>query len=158
MKKKKIDIGITEKKRKEITIGLSKVLADSYSLYVQTHNFHWNVTGPMFRTVHLMCEGQYKELAIGVDIIAERIRALGYPAPGTFSEFKKLASIKEVKGVPEAKQMVQILLDGQESIIRTARRVIKDATDTQDGPTTDLLNQRMVAHEKNAWMLRSLIE
>jgi starvation-inducible DNA-binding protein len=118
-----IDIGINEKDRSDIAIGLSKLLADTYSLYLKTHNFHWNVTGPMFQTLHLMFETQYNELALAVDIIAERIRSLGLPAPGTYSEFARLSSIRETSGVPKAEEMVQILVEGQEAIVRTARSV-----------------------------------
>ena len=118
-----IDIGISEKDRSEIAIGLSKLLADTYSLYLKTHNFHWNVTGPMFQTLHLMFETQYNELALAVDLIAERIRSLGFPAPGTYSEFARLSSIRETSGTPKAEEMIQILVEGQEAIVRTARSV-----------------------------------
>src|SRR6476469_3428042 len=118
-----IDIGIEESKRKEIAEGLSRLLADTYSLYLKTHNFHWNVTGPMFQTLHLMFEQQYTELALAVDLIAERIRALGFPAPGTYAEFVKLSSIKEEKGVPSAEKMIELLTEGQEAVVRTARSI-----------------------------------
>jgi starvation-inducible DNA-binding protein len=157
-KKKQINIGINEKDRKAIASGLSRLLADSYTLYLMTHNFHWNVTGPMFNTLHLMFETQYNELALAVDVIAERIRALGVPAPGTYGEFIKLSSIKEVKGVPDAKKMIQLLVDGQESVARTARSVFPLVDKASDEATADLLTQRMQIHEKTAWMLRSLLE
>ena len=153
-----IDIGINEKDRSEIAIGLSKLLADTYSLYLKTHNFHWNVTGPMFQTLHLMFETQYNELALAVDLIAERIRSLGLPAPGTYSEFARLSSIRETSGVPKAEEMVQILVAGQEAIVRTARSVFPVAENASDEATADLLTQRIQLHEKTAWMLRSLLE
>lgn len=154
----KIDIGISEKDRKSISQGLNRLLADSYTLYLMTHNFHWNVKGPMFNTLHLMFEGQYNELALAVDTIAERIRALGYPAPGTYSEFAALTSIKEVKGVPKAEVMIKHLVDGQEAVIKTARSLFPVVEAASDEPTADLLTQRMQLHEKTAWMLRSLLE
>jgi len=153
-----IDIGIDEKDRSEIAIGLSKLLADTYSLYLKTHNFHWNVTGPMFQTLHLMFETQYNELALAVDLIAERIRSLGLPAPGTYSEFARLSSIRETSGVPKAKEMIQILVEGQEAIVRTARSVFPVVENASDEATADLLTQRIQLHEKTAWMLRSLLE
>jgi starvation-inducible DNA-binding protein len=118
-----MDIGIKDKDRKAISEGLSRLLADTYTLYLKTHNFHWNVTGPMFQTLHLMFETQYNELALAVDLIAERIRALGYPAPGTYSEYAKLSSIKETAGVPKAEKMIELLVEGQEAVVRTARAV-----------------------------------
>ncbi len=154
---KTINIGIEEKDRRRIAEGLSKLLADSYTLYLQTHNFHWNVKGPMFRTLHLMFEEQYTELAQAVDLIAERIRALGFPAPGTYAEFIELSSIKEVRGVPDAQKMIEILIDGQEAIVRTARSVFPTVDEAGDEPSADLLTQRMQTHEKAAWMLRSLL-
>jgi starvation-inducible DNA-binding protein len=154
----KIDIGIDEKHREKIAAGLSRLLADSYTLYLKTHNFHWNVTGPMFNTLHLMFETQYNELALAVDLIAERIRALGLPAPGSYREFGKLTSIKESEGSPSATEMIKQLVAGQETVARTARSVFPDAEAANDQPTTDLLTQRMQVHEKNAWMLRSLLE
>lgn len=154
---KQINIGIEEKDRKKIAEGLSKLLADSYTLYLQTHNFHWNVKGPMFQTLHLMFEQQYTELALAVDLIAERIRALGFPAPGTYAEFSELSSIKELRGVPEAQKMIEILIDGQEAIVRTARSVFPIVDEAHDEPSADLLTQRMQIHEKTAWMLRSLL-
>ncbi len=154
----KIDIGISEKDRKAITQGLNRLLADSYTLYLMTHNFHWNVKGPMFNTLHLMFEGQYTELALAVDTIAERIRALGYPAPGTYSEFVALSSIKEVKGQPKAEDMIKHLVSGQEAVIKTARSLFAVVEASSDEPTADLLTQRMQIHEKTAWMLRSMLE
>ena len=154
----KIDIGISDKERKAIAAGLSRVLADAYTLYLKTHNFHWNVTGPMFQTLHLLFMDLYNEQWMAVDLIAERIRALGFPAPGTYSEFAALASIKESKGVPKAKDMLRELVAGQESVARTARSVFPVAEKANDQPTCDLLTQRMQIHEKNAWMLRSLLE
>jgi len=153
-----IDIGIKEKDRKQIADGLSHLLADTYSLYLKTHNFHWNVTGPMFQTLHLMFETQYNELALAVDLIAERIRALGFPAPGTYSEYAKLSSIPETKGVPSAEKMIKLLVEGQEAVARTARKVFPLVDKVNDEPTADLLTQRMQVHEKTAWMLRSLLE
>jgi starvation-inducible DNA-binding protein len=153
-----IDIGIPEADRAAIANGLSKVLADTYTLYLQTHNFHWNVTGPMFNTLHLMFETQYLELATAVDLIAERIRALGFPAPGTYAEYARLASIKEVEGVPAADEMIRTLVKGQEAVVRTARSVFPLVDQFHDEPSADLLTQRMQVHEKTAWMLRSLLE
>lgn len=154
----KIDIGINDKNRKAIADGLNHLLADTYTLYLMTHNFHWNVTGPMFNTLHLMFETQYTELALAVDLIAERIRALGFPAPGTYAEFGKLSSIKEVKGQPQAMQMIKHLVQGQEAVVKTARSLFPVVEKAADEPTADLLTQRMQLHEKNAWMLRSLLE
>ena len=155
---RQIDIGISEKDRKEISKGLSHLLADSYTLYLKTHNFHWNVTGPMFNTLHLMFEGQYTELAIAVDLIAERIRALGSPAPGSYAEFADLTSLKEAKGVPKALDMVDQLVQGHEAVARSARKVFPAAEKGTDEATCDLLTQRIQLHEKTAWMLRSLLE
>ena len=154
---KKINIGIEEKGRKDIAAGLSRLLADTYTLYLQTHYFHWNVTGPMFQTLHLMFEQQYMELALAVDLIAERIRALGFPAPGTYAEFATLASIKETQEVPSAQKMIEILVDGQEAVVRTARSIFPIVDKSHDEPSADLLTQRMQIHEKTAWMLRSLL-
>ncbi len=154
----KIDIGIKDKDRKAIADGLSHLLADTYTLYLKTHNFHWNVTGPMFQTLHLMFETQYNELALAVDLIAERIRALGFPAPGTYAEFGKLSSIKETAGVPKAEDMIRLLVEGQEAVVRTARSIFPAVEKVNDEPTADLLTQRMQVHEKTAWMLRSLLE
>ncbi len=153
-----INIGIAENDRKEIADGLAKLLADSYTLYLKTHNFHWNVTGPMFQTLHVMFETQYTELALAVDLIAERIRALGFPAPGSYHEFAKLTSIKEEgDGVPNANEMIRRLVEGQEAVTRTARSLFPIVDKVSDEPTADLLTQRMQLHEKNAWMLRSLL-
>jgi starvation-inducible DNA-binding protein len=154
----KIDIGIKNKDRKAIADGLARLLADTYTLYLKTNNFHWNVTGPMFQTLHLMFETQYTELALAVDLVAERIRALGYPAPGTYSEYAKLSSIKETAGVPRAADMIKLLVEGQEAVVRTARSVFPLVEKVNDEPTADLLTQRMQVHEKTAWMLRSLLE
>jgi len=153
-----IDIGIDEQQRQAIADGLSRLLADTYTLYLKTHNFHWNVTGPMFNTLHLMFEQQYTELSLAVDGIAERIRALGFPAPGTYSAYAKLSSIKETEGVPSAEQMIQLLVEGQEAVVRTARQVFPTVDEANDEPTADLLTQRMQVHEKTAWMLRSLLQ
>jgi starvation-inducible DNA-binding protein len=154
----KIDIGISENDRKAIANGLNHLLADTYTLYLMTHNFHWNVKGPMFNTLHLMFETQYTELAEAVDVIAERIRALGYPAPGTYGEFIEMSSIKEITGQPNAEEMIKHLVHGQESVVRTARSLFNVVEKASDGPTADLLTQRMQLHEKTAWMLRSLLE
>ena len=153
-----IDIGIKDQDRKDIAQGLSRLLADSYTLYLKTHNFHWNVTGPMFNTLHLMFEQQYNELALAVDLIAERIRALGFPAPGTYREFAALTSIPEPEGVPSATEMIRQLVQGQEAVVRTARSVMPLVDKAGDEPSADLLTQRMQVHEKTAWMLRSLLE
>lgn len=153
-----INIGINEKDRTKIAGGLSRLLADTYTLYLQTHNFHWNVTGPMFNTLHLMFETQYDELALAVDQIAERIRALGHPAPGTYTEFQKLTSIMETKGDLSAKEMIAVLVKGQETVVRTARELFPAVDAANDEPSADLLTQRMQVHEKTAWMLRSLLE
>jgi starvation-inducible DNA-binding protein len=153
-----MDIGISEKDRADIAAGLSKLLADTYTLYLKTHNFHWNVTGPMFQTLHLMFEAQYNELALAVDAIAERIRALDFPAPGTYKEYAKLSSIKETEGVPKATEMITLLVEGQEAVVRTARSIFPLVDKAHDEPTADLLTQRMQIHEKTAWMLRSMLE
>ncbi len=153
-----INIGISDDQRQAIADGLSRTLADTYTLYLKTHNFHWNVTGPMFQTLHLMFETQYNELALAVDAIAERIRALGFPAPGTYSEYAKLSSISETEGVPKAEEMIALLVEGQEAVARTAREVFAVADEANDEPTADLLTQRLQIHEKNAWMLRSLLQ
>jgi starvation-inducible DNA-binding protein len=154
----KINTGINEADRTEIAGGLSHLLADSYTLYLQTHNFHWNVTGPMFRTLHLMFEEHYTELATAIDLIAERIRALGMHAPGTYAEFARLSSIQEVPGVPKADEMIQLLVKGHEAVVRTARSVLPLVDKASDEASIDLLTQRMQLHEKTAWMLRSLLE
>jgi starvation-inducible DNA-binding protein len=153
-----IEIGIEEKDRKDIAEGLSRLLADTYTLYLKTHNFHWNVTGPMFQTLHLMFETQYNELALAVDLIAERIRALGFPAPGTYVDFGRLSSIPEEQGVPPAQEMIRKLIKGHEAVVRTARSIFPVGEKASDQPTLDLLTQRMQVHEKTAWMLRSLLE
>lgn len=153
-----IDIGLKSGERQAIADGLSRLLADEYTLYLKTHNFHWNVTGPMFNTLHLMFETHYTEAALAVDVIAERIRALGVAAPGTYAAFSRLSTIKEVEGVPEAMEMVRLLVKGHEACVRTARKVFPLAEDAHDEPTADLLTQRMQVHEKTAWMLRSLLE
>ena len=153
-----MNTGISEKDRAEIAAGLSRLLADTYTVYLKTHNFHWNVTGPMFNTLHLMFETQYNELWLANDQIAERIRSLGYPAPGTYEEYVKLASIKETPGQPKAEEMVRLLVEGNEAVVRTARSVFPAVDEAGDEPTADLLTQRMQIHEKNAWMLRSLLE
>jgi len=154
----RIDIGIPEEKREKIAQGLSRLLADSFTLYLMTHNFHWNVTGPMFNALHQMFMQQYTEQWTALDEIAERIRALGFPAPGTYREYIDLASIKEVDGVPKAMDMVRHLVAAQEATARTAREVFPLSEDANDQPTADLLTQRLNVHEKTAWMLRSLLE
>jgi starvation-inducible DNA-binding protein len=154
----KIDIGIDEKDRKAIAEGLSKLLADSYTLYLMTHNFHWNVTGPMFNTLHLMFMTQYTEQWAALDLIAERIRALGEPAPATYKEYSKLTSIEEVSGVPKAMEMVKLLVKAQEATSKTARKLFPLVEKAGDQPTADLLTQRQNIHEKTAWMLRSLLQ
>ncbi len=152
-----INIGINSSHRKAIAEGLSRLLADSYVLFLKTHNYHWNVTGPMFPALHTMFEEQYTELFTAVDDIAERIRSLGEFAPGSFSAFEKLTQIKEEEGQPDAQAMIRNLVLGQEAVVKTAREIIKIADEANDEPTLDLLTQRMQIHEKNAWMLRSLI-
>jgi starvation-inducible DNA-binding protein len=152
-----IDIGIDEADRKEITEGLSRLLADSYTLYLKTHNYHWNVTGPMFQTLHLMFETQYNELALAVDLIAERMRSLGVPAPATFREFAALSSVTDDDDRPDATEMIRRLVKDQETVARTARSVFPAVEKAHDEPTADLLTQRMLVHEKTAWMLRSLL-
>ena len=153
-----IDIGIKPEQRQAIAGGLSRLLADEYTLYLKTHNFHWNVTGPMFNTLHLMFETHYNESALAVDLVAERIRALGFPAPGTYSAYAKLSSIEETDGVPEAMEMVRLLVKAHEACAKTARSVFPLADKASDEPTADLLTQRLQVHEKTAWMLRSLLE
>ncbi len=153
-----INIGLSDKQRSHIAEGLSRLLADSYTLYLMTHNFHWNVTGPMFNTLHTMFMQQYTEQWTALDLIAERIRALGFPAPGTYKELGKLATIKEVAGVPKALKMVEHLVEAQEATARTARSLFPILEDAGDEPTADLLTQRLDVHEKTAWMLRSLLE
>ncbi len=154
----KIDIGINEKNREEIAKGLSRLLADTYTLYLKTHNFHWNVTGPMFQTLHVMFEGQYTEMAGAVDAVAERIRSLGVKAPGSYQEFSKLTSISESIGDKSANQMIAELVAGHEAVTKTARSIFPIVDEAHDEPTADLLTQRMQIHEKTAWMLRSLLE
>ncbi|MBS2026604.1 MAG: DNA starvation/stationary phase protection protein [Deltaproteobacteria bacterium] len=156
-KERTMDIGIDAKARKQIVDGLARLLADTYTLYLKTHNFHWNVTGPQFQTLHLMFETQYTELALAVDLIAERIRALGHPAPGSYAAFGALSSIKEETGVPPATGMIEQLVQGQEAVVRTAREIFPVVDAAHDEPTADLLTQRMQVHEKTAWMLRSLL-
>lgn len=153
-----INIGMCETQRKTIADGLAKVLADTYTLYLKTHNYHWNVEGPMFRTLHLMFEEQYTELAGAVDEIAERIRALGFPAPGSYSEFGALTNIKEGKAGTDAVTMIRELVEGQETVVRSCRSLFPAVDDANDEPTADLLTTRMQTHEKTAWMLRSLLE
>ncbi len=152
-----IDIGINQGARRQIGEGLSRLLADTYTLYLKTHNFHWNVTGPMFNTLHLMFEQQYNELALAVDLIAERIRALGFPAPGSYAQFAELTVIKEETTVPAAEEMIRQLVKDQEAVVRTARSIFPVVDEAHDEPTADLLTQRMQVHEKTAWMLRSLL-
>ncbi len=152
-----LNIGISNEDRQQIASGLSKLLADSYTLYLKTHNFHWNVEGPQFNTLHLMFEQHYTELALAVDEIAERIRALGVKAPGSYSAFAKLTSIDEASGEESAEEMIRQLVLGQEAVVRTARTALKPAAAAGDEPTADLLTQRMQIHEKNAWMLRSML-
>lgn len=152
-----VNIGIDEKQRLDIADGLSRLLADSYTLYLKTHNYHWNVEGPMFNTLHLMFETHYTELATAVDEIAERIRALGVKAPGSYSTFAKLATIEEALGGESAEEMIRQLVVGQETVARTARSIFPVAEQASDEPTADLLTQRIQIHEKNAWMLRSML-
>jgi starvation-inducible DNA-binding protein len=150
-----IDIGINKENRLNIADGLKRLLADSYTLYLQTHNFHWNVTGVHFRELHLMFEEHYTELAVAVDDIAERIRTLDVAAPGTYKEFVKLSSIKEVDGVPESNEMVKLLTKGHEQVIKTAREVLQVAQAADDESTAALVSDRMRVHEKTSWMLRA---
>jgi starvation-inducible DNA-binding protein len=153
-----VQIGIQAPDRKAIADGLARLLADTYTLYLKTHNFHWNVTGPMFGTLHALFEQQYSELALAVDLVAERIRALGHPAPGSYTEFARLSSVQEETGVPAVEDMLRQLLRGQETVARTARDVFPVAEHALDQVTMDLLTQRLQVHEKNAWILRSLLE
>jgi starvation-inducible DNA-binding protein len=153
-----IDIGIPLTERRAIAEGLSALLADSYTLYLMTHNFHWNVTGPQFNSLHAMFMGQYTEQWNAIDIIAERIRAVGFPAPGTYGEFARLTSIREPEGVPDANEMVRQLVVAQEATARTARNLFPVVNAARDQPTADVLTQRINVHEKTAWMLRSLLE
>lgn len=154
----KMDIGISDLNRKEVAGGLSKLLADTYTLYLKTHNFHWNVEGPMFQTLHIMFMGQYTEMWNALDVIAERIRALGHYAPGSYSEFIKLSSIKESKSVPKANKMIEELILGHEAVIKTTRSIFDSAEKAKDQTTMDVLTQRLDIHEKTAWMLRSLLK
>jgi starvation-inducible DNA-binding protein len=153
-----LNTGISAKDRTAIAQGLSRLLADTYVLYLKTHNFHWNVEGPMFQTLHQMFMEQYTEAWNAIDLVAERIRSLGHYAPGTYKEYLGLARVKETPGVPRAEQMVRLLIEGQEAVVRTAREVLPIAEHADDQPTLDLLTQRMQIHEKNAWMLRSLLK
>lgn len=153
-----IDIGIDATQRARITDGLSRLLADNYTLYLKTHAFHWNVTGPMFQTLHLLFETQYNELWVAADAIAERIRALGHLAPGSYAQFSKLSSVKEEPGAPPAQDMIRQLLEGHETVARTAREVVPVVEKAGDQATLDLLTQRLAVHEKTAWMLRALLQ
>ena len=152
-----IDIGIPDTQRQAIAEGLSRLLADTYTLYLKTHNYHWNVEGPLFNTLHLMFETQYTELALAVDLIAERIRALGFHAPGSYREFQGLATVEDASGQPTALQMIAQLAKDQETVVRTARGVFPVVDEARDEPTADLLTQRMQTHEKTAWMLRAML-
>ena len=155
----RINIGISDEDRAAIAGGLSRLLADTYTLYLTTHNFHWNVTGPMFNTLHLMFMTQYTELWNAVDPVAERIRSLGHPAPGSYAQFGELSSIKDVpRDPPKALEMVAILVEGHEAVARTARSIFPIAEKAGDEPTADLLTQRLAIHEQTAWMLRSLLQ
>lgn len=153
-----LDFGIAEADRLKIVEGLSHLLADTYTLYLKTHNFHWNVTGPMFQTLHTMFMVLYNEQWLAIDLVAERIRSLGSPAPGTYEDFARLTSIKPSSGLPSAREMISELVEGQQAVARTARKLFPIAEQGNDQPTCDLLTQRMQIHEKNAWMLRSLLE
>ncbi|MBI5919449.1 MAG: DNA starvation/stationary phase protection protein [Nitrosomonadales bacterium] len=154
----RIDIGLSDTQRAEIAEGLKHLLADTYTLYLKTHNFHWNVTGPMFQTLHLLFMDMYNEQWMAVDLLAERIRALGFPAPGSYREFTALTCIPESEGSPDAREMIRQLIAGQESVVRTARAMFPVVNEANDQPTADVLTQRMQIHEKNAWMLRSLLD
>lgn len=153
-----LNTGIAPEQREKLASELSRLLADSYTLYLKTHNFHWNVTGPMFQTLHLMFEQQYTELALAVDLVAERIRALGFPAPGSYAAFGRFSSVSDTDGVPKALDMVRLLVEANETVIRTAREVVATAEEAGDQATADLGTQRLQIHEKTAWMLRSLLE
>jgi starvation-inducible DNA-binding protein len=153
-----INTGIPAEQRGAIVQALSRLLADTYVLYLKTHSFHWNVEGPMFQTLHQMFMEQYTETWNAIDLIAERIRALGEYAPGTYREYARLTRIKETEGVPRAEEMIRLLIEGQEAVVRTAREALSVADEANDQPTLDLLTQRMQVHEKNAWMLRSLLK
>lgn len=154
----KIDIGIPEEKRQAIVAGLEKALADTYTLYLKTHNFHWNVTGPMFNTLHTMFMEQYNEMWTAVDELAERIRALGQFAPGSYAQFAKLTKIREAEDVPKAEAMIAQLVEGHETVVRTLREAFPAAEEGGDEATADLLTQRLAIHEKTAWMLRSMLQ
>lgn len=158
VKTMKIDIGISHDDREKIVAGLSKLLADSYTLYLMTHNFHWNVTGPQFNSLHNMFMDQYTEQWNALDIIAERIRALGFPAPGTYQQFAQLTAIEEVEGVPKAQDMVRLLVNAHETVAKTARSLFPIVDEVNDQPSADLITQRLETHEKTAWMLRSTLE
>lgn len=151
-----VNFGITQQDREQIAEGLSRLLADTYTLYLKTHNFHWNVKGAMFYSLHMLFETQYQELAEAVDIIAERIRSLGFPAPGTYGDFIRLSSIPETPGVPQAQEMIRLLVEAQETVVHTIQSILPIAE--QDDATVDLLTERLQIHEKSAWMLRSLLE
>jgi starvation-inducible DNA-binding protein len=153
-----MDTGISSKDRAAIAKGLSRLLADTYVVYLKTHNFHWNVEGPMFQTLHQMFMEQYTEAWNAIDLVAERIRSLDHYAPGTYREYLELSRVKETAGVPRAEAMIKLLIDGQEAVVKTAREVLPLAEKADDQPTLDLLTQRMQVHEKNAWMLRSLLK
>ena len=153
-----LNTGISTEHRQKLADELSRLLADSYTLYLKTHNFHWNVTGPMFQTLHVMFEEHYTELALAVDLIAERIRALGFPAPGSYAAYARLSSVVDADGVPSALEMVKLLVEAHETVIRTAREAVKAAEEAGDQATADLGTQRLQIHEKTAWMLRSLLE
>lgn len=153
-----LNTGISTEHRQKLADELSRLLADSYTLYLKTHNFHWNVTGPMFQTLHVMFEEHYTELALAVDLIAERIRALGFPAPGSYAAYARLSSVSDTDGAPSALEMVKLLVEAHETVIRTAREAVKAAEDAGDQATADLGTQRLQLHEKTAWMLRSLLE
>ena len=155
---KTMNTGISDEARGEIAQGLSRLLADTYTLYLKTHNFHWNVKGPLFNTLHLMFETQYNELALAVDEIAERIRALGHAAPGSYKQFAKLTEIKEETSVPKAEDMIAQLVADQEMVVRTARSIFPLVDEAHDEPSADLLTRRMEIHEKTAWMLRSMLD
>ncbi|MEY4642670.1 MAG: hypothetical protein RLZZ227_2664 [Pseudomonadota bacterium] len=157
MSKQAIDIGISTEQREQIANGLKVLLADSYTLYLQTHNFHWNVTGPQFRELHLMFEEHYTELALAVDLVAERIRTLGVAAPGTYKAFASLSNIQEVEGIPYAGEMLTLLTKGHEQVVKTCRQVLKPAQEANDESTASLVSDRMRLHEKTAWMLRSMM-
>lgn len=157
MSARQIDIGISEDQREAIVAGLERALADTYTLYLKTHNFHWNVTGPMFNTLHAMFMEQYNEMWAAVDELAERIRALGKFAPGSYAQFAKLTRVAEADGVPKAEDMIAQLVEGHETVVRTLREAFPAAEAANDEATADLLTQRLSIHEKTAWMLRSML-